>query len=486
MGSEDLAPLQPEIDAEEAMLGSMLIDPDAIHEVQAIVQPDMLFREANQALLKAIYNLVDRRDPVDLITLTTELRRKDQLEFVGGEAYIIGLINTVPTAINVVAYAMIVRNSAWRRRGLVALGQIAQLLHDTELDADVVMDQAESILLGVRDQEHGHGKGYETAEEVARDYLEIVESAAESEDGMVGPSWGFPDLDKITGGICEELIIVGARPSMGKTAFALSVAEDLAMRQGLNVGIFSIEMNAQALMNRLVSRRARIDAQRLRRGQLQGQEWEQFYRTTGELSEAGIFIDHQARMASQMRARARRWHARYGLDLIVIDYLQLMHPEVADARLPRVQQLASITAILKSMAGELGVPAIVISQLNRNVDGRGDKRPLLSDLRDSGTIEQDADVVMFIYRDEYYEGDSSERPNIAEISIAKQRNGPAGVVVDLFWYAALATFRNLERREIDLGDHWGSSKNGHPKKKPDTGPLYPEATHAAMSAPNGD
>lgn len=480
--NEELGPLQPAIEAEEAMLGSMLIDPEAIHEVRAIVEPDMVYREANQLILKAMYELDGRQEPTDLITLTNELRRMESLEIVGGEAYIIGLINTVPTSVNVVAYAMIVRDSAWRRRGLVALSQIAQLLHDEELETDDVMDQAESILFSVRDQEHGHGKGYQTSKEVVVEFMDQVESAAASEDGMIGAPWPFKDLNHITGGMVDDLTIVGARPGMGKTSFLLSIAENTALRQGRNVGIFSIEMNPKALMNRLISRHSQIDSRRIRRGQLMEQEWSTFYEAAGKMSEAGLFIDHTAVRASQMRARARRWHARYNLDVILIDYLQLMHAEIAEVKAPRVQQLATMTRTLKTLGAELDVPIIVASQLNRGVETRQEKRPGLADLRDSGTIEQDADVVLFIYRDEYYEGDSSERPNIAEINLAKNREGVTATV-DLFWQATMATFRDLARQEISLDQEW-PSKNGH--SKPATGPLFPQPTQAAMSASNGD
>lgn len=474
--------LQPDIEAEEAMLGSLLIDPEAIHDVRLLVQPDFLYREQNGWILQAIYDLDDRREPCDLITLTTELRKKEgRLEALGGEAYIIGLINTVPTSINAKSYAMIVRNGAWRRRGITALSQIAQLMHDTELDTSDVMDQAESILFGIRDQDHGNG--FVTAKQLAAEFLDEVDIAAQTPDGMIGVPWGFADLDKITGGIVDDFIVIGARPSMGKTSLLLSVAENTAVQNGGNVGFFSIEMNPLALMNRLISRRAKIDSQRIRRGQLQEHEWEGFYEAAGKISASNLFIDHGSVTVSQMRARARRWHARYGLDLIMVDYLQLMHPEIADAKLPRVAQMATITRGLKTIGAELGVPVMAASQLNRGVEQRQDKRPMLADLRDSGTIEQDADTVLFIYRDEYYEGDSTERPNIAEINVAKARNGPAGYVVDLHWSSMFATFRNLARQEIDLGEHWQS--NGSPKKD-GTGPLRVGTTHAAMSQPNGN
>jgi replicative DNA helicase len=384
---------------------------------------------------------------VDLITLTDELRRREQLDELGGEAYIIGLINTVPTSINAYSYGRIVEAAALRRRMITTASTIVNLAYEEDEDVSVVIDKAEQALFSV--SEERAVRDLVPVREIARNYLDRIEELHARGDEVIGVPTGFTDLDKILGGLNKsDLVIVAARPGMGKTALQLAIGQTAARRFSKRVAIFSLEMSAEQLVQRMIAAETRIDSQRLRRGDLQEHEWPIFYEAIGRISEALLFIDDTPSITPmQLRTKARRLYAEHGLDLIMIDYLQLMQGERSMSN--RVQEISDISRGLKGLARELDVPVVAASQLSRAVEQRQDKRPQLSDLRDSGSIEQDADVVMFIYRDEYYNPDASERPNIAEISIAKHRNGPTAVV-DLYWYGQLATFRNLQRQEIAL------------------------------------
>ena len=435
------------VEAEEALLGSLLIDPEAIFEVAAFLRPRAFYREQNRWIYQAILDLNEARRPVDLITLTDELRRREQLDELGGEAYIIGLINTVPTSINAYSYGRIVEAAALRRRMIITASTIVNLAYEEDEDVSVVIDKAEQALFSV--SEERAVRDLVPVREIARNYLDRIEELHARGDEVIGVPTGFTDLDKILGGLNKsDLVIVAARPGMGKTALQLAIGQTAARRFSKRVAIFSLEMSAEQLVQRMIAAETRIDSQRLRRGDLQEHEWPIFYEAIGRISEALLFIDDTPSITPmQLRTKARRLYAEHGLDLIMIDYLQLMQGERSMSN--RVQEISDISRGLKGLARELDVPVVAASQLSRAVEQRQDKRPQLSDLRDSGSIEQDADVVMFIYRDEYYNPDASERPNIAEISIAKHRNGPTAVV-DLYWYGQLATFRNLQRQEIAL------------------------------------
>jgi len=435
------------VEAEEALLGSLLIDSDAIFEVATFLRPETFYREHNRWIYEAILDLNERRDPVDVITLTDELRRRSQLENLGGEAYIIGLINMVPTSINARSYGKIVEAAALRRRMISAASTIANLAYDEDENVNVVLDRAEQSLFSI--SEERTNRDLVPVKEIARNYLDRIEELHARGDDVIGVPTSFSDLDKLLGGLNKsDLIIVAARPGMGKTALQLSIAQAAARRHSKRVAIFSLEMSGEQLVQRMIAAETRIDSQRLRRGDLQEQEWPIFYEAVGRISECQLFIDDTPSITPmQLRTKARRLYAEHGLDLIMIDYLQLMYAERAQNN--RVQEISEISRSLKGLARELDIPVVAASQLSRAVEQRQDKRPQLSDLRDSGSIEQDADVVIFIYRDEYYNPDSSERPNIAEINVAKHRNGPTAVV-DLYWHGQLATFRNLQRQEITL------------------------------------
>jgi replicative DNA helicase len=435
------------LEAEEAVLGSLLIDPDAIYEVNNFLRPDAFYRMQNRWVYEAILSLNDRREPIDLITLAEELRRREQLEEVGGEAYVIGLINTVPTAINAHSYAKVVESASIRRKLVSAASEIANLAYNEKEDIDVVIDRSEQTLFGI--SEERTTRDLVPIRQIASEYLDRINELRERGDEFVGIPTGFTDLDRLLGGLNKsDLIIIAARPGMGKTSLQNAMALTAANKYGKRVAMFNLEMSGEQLVQRMIAAETRIDSQRLRRGQLAEHEMPIFLEAVGRLSETLIFIDDTPSITpNQLRTKCRRLYAEHGLDMIMIDYLQLMTTERNSNN--RVQEISEISRGLKGLARELNVPVLAAAQLSRAVEQRQEKRPLLSDLRDSGSIEQDADIVMFIYRDEYYNPDTTERPNIAELNIAKHRNGPTGTV-DLYWHGKLATFRNLQRQEINL------------------------------------
>jgi len=435
------------IEAEEALLGSLLIDPEAVYDVAAFLRPEAFYREQNKWIYEAILGLNERREPVDLITLTDELRRRDRLEELGGEATIIALVNIVPTSINARNYGQIVEAAALRRRMIGAASTIANLAYEQDENINITIDRAEKALFSI--SEERTTRDLVPVKEIASRYLDRIEELHARGDDIIGVPTSFTDLDKVLGGLNKsDLIIVAARPGMGKTSLQIAIAQSAARRFNKRVAIFSLEMSGEQLVQRMIAAETRIDSQRLRRGDLKEHEWPIFYEAIGRISETQIFIDDTPSITSlQLRTKARRLYAEHDLDLIMIDYLQLMQSEHSSNN--RVQEISEISRSLKGLARELDIPVVAASQLSRAVEQRQDKRPQLSDLRDSGSIEQDADVVVFIYRDEYYNPDTSERPNIAEINVAKHRNGPTATI-DLYWHGQLATFRNLQRQEIAL------------------------------------
>jgi len=434
------------IEAEEAVLGSLLIDPDAIFEVAGFLKPEAFYRVHNRWIYDAIVTLNERHEAIDFITLTEELRRREQLEEVGGEAYLIGLLNVVPTAVNTRTYARAVEAAATRRKLITAAGTIADLAFDESEEIEQVIDRAEHTLFGV--SEERTTRDLVAIKQIARSYLERVEELHQRGEDVIGVPTGFTDLDRMLGGLNRsDLIIIAARPGMGKTSLQNAMALTAARHYHKRIAMFNLDMSAEQLVQRMISAETRIDSQRLRRGALADQEWPIFMQAIGHLSETRIFIDDTPSITPmQLRTKCRRLYSEHGIDLIMIDYLQLMQTEYRSNN--RVTEISEISRGLKGLARELDVPVVAAAQLSRAVEQRQDKRPMLSDLRDSGSIEQDADVVMFIYRDEYY-NEGTDRPNIAEVNVAKHRNGPTGTV-DLFWHGKLATFRNLQRKEIAL------------------------------------
>jgi replicative DNA helicase len=442
---EKMAPHNTE--AEEATLGSLLIDPDAIFKVASFLSPDDFYREKNGTIYEAIMDLHNRREPADFVTLCDELERRGKLEEVGGAAYITYLINTVPTAIHAEYYARIVERTAILRRLISAAGQIAAIAYEEAEDVDEVIDRAEQILFGV--SQRRITRDLVPIKQIIGDYYDRIDYLYQHRGQLIGIPTGFPLLDRLLGGLQpSDLIIVAGRPSMGKTSFVLSIAQNAARKYNQRVAFFSLEMSSEQVVQRLISAETGIDSQRLRLGELKDHEWPLFVQATGILSEAPIFIDDTPSISAlQMRTKARRLHAEHGLDLIIVDFLQLMQ---GDARAEnRVQEISSISRALKGLARELNVPIIAVSQLSRAVETRHDHVPILSDLRESGSIEQDADVVMFIYREEMYNPDT-EFKNIADIIVAKHRNGPTGKV-PLFFKKELAQFHEVEFIREELG-----------------------------------
>ena len=437
------------IEAEEAVLGALLIDPDAIIRVATTLHTDDFYREKHAWIFDVALTLHERREPIDFLTVCDELEKRGQLDEVGGPAFITALINAVPTSVHAEHYAHIVERTATLRRLIDAAGQIASLAYQEVQDVDEVVDHCEQILFGV--SQRRISRDLVPIKQVLSEYYDRIEYLTRHRGELIGIPTGFADMDKLLGGMQRsDLLILAARPSVGKTSLALSMAHNAAKKFNQRIALFSLEMSSEQVVQRLISSETRIDSQRLRRGEIAEDEWERFMKATGDLSETLIFIDDTPGISAlELRTKARRLHAEYGLDLIVVDYLQLMRGDNRSEN--RVQEISAISRALKGLARELNVPVLALSQLSRSVEGRTDKKPILSDLRESGALEQDADVVIFIYRDELY-NENTERKNIADIIIAKHRNGPTGTVA-LYFQKELALFREAELRRTEL-DRW--------------------------------
>ncbi len=445
------------VEAERAVLGALLIDPDAHYKVSTFLRADDFYVARHQWLYEAIMALYNRGEAVDLVTLCDELERSgggeqdaagqgQRLIELGGAAYITGLINATPTALNVEHYGRIVERTSILRRLIGAAGEIAALAYQDTDNADETIDRAEQILFSVS-QRH-IARDLMPIREVVSAYYERVDYLFQHKGETIGVPTGYKQVDKLLGGLQKsDLIIVAARPGMGKTSLLLSFAHNAACKYNQRVAVFSLEMSSEQLVQRLIASETGIDSQRLRLGSLKEEEWPLFIQATGKLSETMIFIDDTPSISDvQLRTKARRLYAEHGLDLIVIDYLQLMQ---TDRRIDnRVQEISVLSRSLKGLARELNIPVIVASQLSRAVEQRNDKRPILSDLRESGSIEQDADIVIFIYRDDYYSPETDQQ-NIAEIIVSKHRNGPTGTV-PLFFQKELTKFREVEIYHQDL------------------------------------
>ncbi|MGD9001453.1 MAG: replicative DNA helicase [Anaerolineae bacterium] len=411
------------IEAEEAVLGSLLIDPEALFRVSPFLNPDDFYLQKNGWIYEAILSLHERREPIDFVMLCDDLERQDRLEQIGGAAYVTHLINAVPSAIHVEAYGHIVEQAAIRRRLINAASRIAQLAYQEHENVDQTVDRAEQALFSV--SQRRISRDLTPIQDVIRRYYDRIEYLYDHQDEPLGVPTGFVDLDRLLGGLQRsDLILIAARPSVGKTSLGISIAR-YAANLGQHVAIFSLEMSSEQVVQRMVSAETGIDAQRLRLGNLSEAEWPLFVQATGRLSDLPLFIDDTPSISVlQMRTKARRLHAEHGINMILVDYLQLM--TAGDMRgESRVQEVSYISRSLKGLARELEVPLVAISQLSRAVEQRTEKRPILADLRASGSLEQDADVVMFIYRDELYNPET-EFPSIAEIIVAKHRNGPTG------------------------------------------------------------
>ncbi len=444
------------VEAEQAVLGALLIDPDAIIRAAPIVRAEDFYLEKHAWIYQAIMALHERREPIDFLTVVSELERLGKLNDLGGAAYITALINAVPTAIHVETYAQIVERTSTLRRLISASGEIAGLAYDGSDDIDAVIDRSEEIIFAVAQRRMSRDM---IPMRVAVDqFIDRLDYVQKHQGELLGIASGFYDLDKLLGGFQpSDLIILAGRPGSGKTSFALSLMQNAAMKNKRRVALFSLEMSAEQLVQRLVSSRAVIDSHDLRVGRIRDEDWPNLVRATGELSEAQVFIDDSAVITPiEIRAKARRLQSEYGLDMVIIDYLQLM--TVRGRIENRVQEISQISRQLKELARELHVPVIALSQLSRAVESRQDHRPQLADLRESGSIEQDADVVIFIYREKMYyptlekwkeANKRGEYPDkIAEILVAKHRHGPTRDV-QLHFIEEQARFDNLETRPLD-------------------------------------
>jgi replicative DNA helicase len=442
--------LPQNIEAECGVLGSIIIDPEAIVQVADFLQPDDFYRDAHRTIYSIVIQLYEQREPADFITICDELEGLNKLEEVGGAGYITSLINQVPTSANVEYYGRIVERTAILRRLIHAAGQIAALAYE-EADANVAMDKSEQLIFGIT-QRHTRS-GFSALQDLLASYMEKLDLLHQRRGAIVGVPTGFHDLDRLTGGLQRsDLVILAARPAVGKTSLCLSIAHNSAIRFNQSVAVFSLEMSKEQLVQRLLSMDAGIDQQRLRTGWIEDQEWERIEHAMTTLSTAKIWIDDTAGISTmEMRSKARRLQAERGVDMIIVDYLQLMQSSIGGRRNDnRVQEVSEISRNLKGLARELNVPVLALAQLSRTVETRQSKVPQLSDLRESGSIEQDADVVMFIYRDDVYNPDS-ERKNIADIIIAKHRNGPVGEV-SLYFQASQTRFRDLEEASVSTSE----------------------------------
>jgi replicative DNA helicase len=436
------------LEAERAVLGSLLIDPDAIIKVASFLRAEDFYRERHAWLYEAMMALHDRREPLDFVTVVDELERHGHLEEVGGPAYITDLISGTPSAMYVDHYARIVERTALLRRLIAAAGQIAELAYDDNQAVDDVIDKAETLIFGV--SEALIHRDLMPIRAIMSQVVDHIDFLARNQDTLMGVPTGFTFLDRLLGGLQKsDLIILAARPAMGKTSLALNVAQNAAKRYGARVGIFSLEMSNEQLVQRLLSMETGIDSHRLRLGQVHDEEWPILLEAANLLANTAIFIDDTpAATVNEIRTKCRRLYAEHGLDLVLIDYMQLMSGTSVGRESNRQQEISFISRSLKGLARELNVPVIALSQLSRAVESRSDKRPMLSDLRESGSIEQDADVVLFIYREDYYIEDT-DRQNIADLIVAKHRHGSTGTV-SLYFRKELTQFRDLEVQRTEL------------------------------------
>ena len=432
------------IEAEQSVLGAMLIKKEAITRAQELLRPDDFYREAHRIVFETMLELAGDNEAVDLVTLTEALRKKEMLEKVGGISFITALANYVPTAANIVYHAQIVKEKSELRHLIDAATEIASAAYEATDDVKDIMDDAEKKILAVAANQTGGA--FEPIRNIVIDTVGRVETLYENQGGLTGISTGFRDLDRDTSGLQKsDLILVAARPSMGKTAFTLNIATYAAMH-GHTVAFFSLEMSKEQLVQRMLCSEGGIDSQRLRTGQLEDADWDRLINTADRVSKASIYIDDTAGInVMDLRSKARRLKAEHGLDLIVIDYLQLMQGRARSNSDNRQQEISEISRSLKALARELDVPVVALSQLSRSVESRTVKKPMLSDLRESGSLEQDADIVMFLYREDYYDQET-ERKNITEVIIAKHRNGPIGTI-ELFFQKEFTKFRDLSHME---------------------------------------
>lgn len=431
-------------EAERSILGASMLSKDALLDIMDIVKPRDFYSEMHKEIFTAIRDLYSRSTPVDTLTVSEELKKRNSLEMVGGRAYIASLSSGVPSTANAAQYAKIVAEKAVLRRLITTSSDIIEEAYKEAMAADVVLDYAERGIFEIAQAKQS--KDVAALKDVLIRNIEIIDEASKLDGNVIGVPTGFRDLDKMTSGLQRsDLVIVAARPAMGKTAFALNVAQQAAIKGKASVLIFSMEMSKEQLGQRLLSMESRVETQKLKTGDLNRKDWDDINIALDVLSEASIFIDDTPGISiMEIKNKCRRIKAEHGLDLVVLDYLQLMSFEGRAES--RQQEISALSRNLKLIAREMDCPVIVLSQLSRAPEQRQDHRPQLSDLRESGSIEQDADIVLFLYRDDYYEKENSEKPGVCEVIIAKQRSGPTGTV-ELMWlekYTRFADKSNIQ------------------------------------------
>lgn len=440
------------IEAEQAVLGAMLIDKEAIAKATEVLSADDFYREAHRVIFSAMLELYNKNEAVDMVTVTEILKRDNKLEDIGGIAYITSLANVVLTAANVKYHADIVAEKSVLRQLVRVSTEIAAMGYEANEDVGTLLDTAESRILEISNRKKK--ADFTPINYILMDSVQSIESLLQNKGGLTGIPAGFADLDKLTSGLHpSDFIILAARPSMGKTALALNIVQNVALRahkaiggEPRSVAFFSLEMSKEQLVNRMLCAEAGIDSQRLRVGEMHDEDWTHLWDACDTMSRAKIYIDDTAGItAMEMRSRARRLKAEHGLDLIVVDYLQLMQGSgKRNNSGDRQQEVSEISRSLKALARELDVPVLALSQLSRSVESRQVKRPMLSDLRESGSLEQDADIVAFLYREDYYNPETENKHT--ELIIAKHRNGPVDTV-NLFFQKQFTKFVGFTKRE---------------------------------------
>ena len=434
------------LEAERTVLGAILIENEGFHHASEILRQEDFYRQAHQKIFARMESLSGRGQGIDLVTLKEELARAGELEAAGGIAYLTSLVDGVPRATNVPYYSRIVKEKSVLRGLISSANRIIQSCFDEPEDTQTVLDQAEKTIFEIA--EGSIRTGFEPVSDIVRGTFKSIDELSERREMVTGVATGFEKFEEMTSGLQpSDLIIVAARPAMGKTSFCLNIAQHAGLTGSNSVGVFSLEMSKQQLVMRMLCSEARVDMHRLRSGFISEKDWSKLIQAVSRLSAARIFIDDSPSLSVlEMRAKARRLKLEHGLDLLVVDYLQLMQGRGRFEN--RNQEIASISRSLKGLAKELNIPVVALSQLSRAPEGRGDHRPQLSDLRESGALEQDADVVVFIYREEEYK-ETPENKGLAELIISKQRNGPTGVVRVAF-IKEYTRFENLEWRQDAL------------------------------------
>ena len=430
------------IEAEQSVIGAMLMDSEAIEIASEMLREEDFYARQYGVLFSAILEMHTKGEAVDPVTLQTRLREKNLPPEIYGSSAIFELIEQVPTSANIKTYAGIVAEKSLLRRMIRANEEIAGACYTQKDDVEEILNQAEKKIFEISQKRDADG--FVPIRQIVLNAIDKIEYASHIKGNVTGLSTGFTDLDNRTAGFQpSDLILIAARPSMGKTALVLNIAQHMTLRENRCTAIFSLEMSKEQLTNRLFSMESHVDAQKIRTGDLTEQEWADLIESAGNIGESKLIIDDTPAISvPQMRSKCRKYKIEFGLEMVIVDYLQLMSGSGRSGE-SRQQEISDISRSLKALARELNVPVVALSQLSRAVESRPNHRPMLSDLRESGAIEQDADVVMFIYRDDYYNPDS-EKKGVAEIIIAKQRNGPIGTV-ELSWQPALTKFANLAR-----------------------------------------